>query len=75
MKILIFSILLTLVFFVPTALADRDQLRYNSMADKWEYATPKDRIKYNPMENSWSYENQGSSLQYNPMENKWEYTE
>lgn len=76
MKTLILSTLLILIFSVPASTRqDRDQLKYNHMADKWEYAAPEDRIKYNPMEDTWSYEPTDSYLRYNPMEDKFEYAE
>ena len=75
MKTLLFTILI--LFFSLPVLAERNQeyLRYNSLEDKWEYATSEDHLKYNPFERKWSYERSNSHLKYNPLESKWEYAE
>lgn len=72
MKTLVFAILLTL-FFSTSILAGQEYLKYNPMADKWEYAVSGDCLKYNALENKWSYERPNSQLRYNPMEDEFEY--
>ena len=80
MKTLIYATLLVVLFFsVPgSSLAwqrDTTQLKYNPLADKFEYTAPQDSIKYNPIEDEWSYEAPDSQLRYNPMEDKFEYAD
>lgn len=52
----------------------QEELRYNYLQNKWQYASPSANLKYNYQEKKWQYAETGDTLRYNYLENEWEFS-